>query len=62
MRCAKDSRNIMATYHNAEDQFVTVNGERYAFRLLGPSRGIPLVMIMGFRCVMPSRSNHRYQS
>lgn len=39
----------MATYETARDQFVTVDGIKFAYRHLGPSNGIPLVFLMHFR-------------
>ncbi|KAH8890206.1 alpha/beta-hydrolase [Thozetella sp. PMI_491] len=42
----------MATYETAEDQFVTVDGVQYAYRRVGPARGVPLVMLMHFRGTM----------
>ncbi|KAH7153325.1 Alpha/Beta hydrolase protein [Dactylonectria macrodidyma] len=42
----------MATYETARNQFVTVDGIRFAYRHLGPSHGIPLVLLVGFRGTM----------
>lgn len=38
-----------ASYQTAQNQFVTVNGTAFAYRLLGAAQGIPLVMLMHFR-------------
>ncbi|KAI5456531.1 Alpha/Beta hydrolase protein [Mariannaea sp. PMI_226] len=42
----------MATYQTAKDQFVTVGGIKFAYRLLGPTKGVPLVLLMHFRGTM----------
>ncbi|KAH8714469.1 Alpha/Beta hydrolase protein [Ilyonectria robusta] len=42
----------MATYETAKDQFVTVDGIKFAYRHLGPSHGVPLVLLVGFRGTM----------
>ncbi|KAM0456000.1 hypothetical protein ACHAPV_007549 [Trichoderma viride] len=42
----------MATYQAAKTQFVKVDGCTFAYRLLGPSHGIPLVLIPGFKQTM----------
>ncbi|KAH7133111.1 Alpha/Beta hydrolase protein [Dactylonectria estremocensis] len=42
----------MATYETAQNQFVTVNGIKFAYRRLGPSHGIPLLLLVGFRGTM----------
>ncbi|KFA47854.1 hypothetical protein S40293_06441 [Stachybotrys chartarum IBT 40293] len=39
----------MATYQTAKDEFVTVDGVRFAFRRLGLSNGTPLVLPTHFR-------------
>lgn len=39
----------MATYEEAEDQYILVKDVRIAFRLLGPQRGVPLLHLMQFR-------------
>lgn len=39
----------MSTYETAENQFVTVNGVKYAYRLFGRQEGIPLFMHIHFR-------------
>lgn len=43
----------MATYQTAKDEFVTVDGVRFAFRRLGLPSGTPLVLLMHFRSVHP---------
>ncbi|KAL7923433.1 alpha/beta-hydrolase [Trichoderma austrokoningii] len=42
----------MATYQAAKTQFVKVDGCTFAYRLLGLSHGIPLVLIPGFKQTM----------
>jgi pimeloyl-ACP methyl ester carboxylesterase len=39
----------MATQQTAETRYVVVNGTKLAYRRLGPSAGVPLVMLMHFR-------------
>lgn len=39
----------MASYETAQDQFVDVGDVTFAYRHLGPARGIPLVLLMGYR-------------
>lgn len=39
----------MATYENAQDQYINVGDIRFAYRRLGPQHGIPLVLLMHFR-------------
>jgi pimeloyl-ACP methyl ester carboxylesterase len=39
----------MSTYETAENQFVTVGGVKYAYRLFGKQEGIPLFMHIHFR-------------
>lgn len=42
-----------ASYQTAQNQFVTVGGTAFAYRLLGAAQGIPLVMLMHFRFACP---------
>ncbi|KAK3937432.1 putative aminoacrylate hydrolase-like protein [Diplogelasinospora grovesii] len=42
----------MATYETAENQYTAVGGVRYAYRRLGPTSGVPLVMLMHYRGTM----------
>lgn len=39
----------MTTHETAPTKYIDTNGSRYAYRLLGPSHGIPLVMLIHFR-------------
>jgi len=39
----------MSTYETAENRFVTVNGLKYAYRLFGQSKGVPLFLHVHFR-------------
>jgi pimeloyl-ACP methyl ester carboxylesterase len=39
----------MATHQTAETQYIIANGTKLAYRLLGLTTGIPLVMLMHFR-------------
>ena len=40
---------MAATYETAADQAVQVGDVSFAYRRLGPSTGIPLVLLMHFR-------------
>ncbi|KAM5343155.1 hypothetical protein ACJ41O_014121 [Fusarium nematophilum] len=42
----------MATFETAQDQFVTIDDIKFAYRRLGPENGIPLVLLMHFRGTM----------
>lgn len=39
----------MATYETAKDQFVTVDGIKFAYRRFGRDHGVPLALLMHFR-------------
>ncbi|KAJ4182824.1 AB hydrolase-1 domain-containing protein [Fusarium falciforme] len=42
----------MATYETAKDQFVTVDGIKFAYRRFGRDHGVPLALLMHFRGTM----------
>ncbi|KAF5012708.1 hypothetical protein FDECE_1268 [Fusarium decemcellulare] len=42
----------MATYETAKDQFVTVDGIKFAYRRFGLDHGVPLALLMHFRGTM----------
>ncbi|KAH6950744.1 Alpha/Beta hydrolase protein [Fusarium avenaceum] len=42
----------MATYETAQDQFVTVDGIKFAYRRFGSEHGVPLTLCMHFRGTM----------
>jgi hypothetical protein len=48
----------MATYETAQDKSVTVGDTTFTYRKLGQPRGVPLVLLMGFRCVRCGNSQH----
>jgi hypothetical protein len=39
----------MATYETAQDQFITVDGIKFAYRRFGSEHGVPLTLCMHFR-------------
>lgn len=41
----------MATYETAVDQSVQVGDMTFTYRQFGQAHGVPLVLLMGFRCV-----------
>jgi hypothetical protein len=42
----------MATYESVQDQYVNVGETRFAYRRLGRTYGVPLVLLMHFRLVI----------
>jgi hypothetical protein len=39
----------MSTYETAQNQFITVDGIKFAYRRFGSGNGVPLTLLMHFR-------------
>lgn len=56
-----ETEQTMATQQTAETKYIVANGTKLAYRQLGPSTCIPLVMLMHFRYLPPTQPQHPNQ-